>query len=163
MILWEVACEDPEIPMDPELFVASQPLDALFADPWNCLALEAAGQRYRRRVRGIIRQLRLELKREIRRAEELLSHGKGLAAVLRARDKRLSPLGLYITAQRAGRPDLAEQVRPGALEQHKCCPLYRVASLGLIPTEMYPADDEAISRSEVPGPCLLHREMASLN
>ena len=43
MILLQVSMEDPEIPVDPELFVASQPIHGPFADPWNTLALEAAG------------------------------------------------------------------------------------------------------------------------
>ena len=162
-ILWQVSCEDPEIPLDPELFVASQPINAPYADPWTCLALAEAGQRYRLRVRRIIRQLRLELKREIRRAEELVSEGRALAAVLRARDSRLSPLGLYITAQRAGRPDLAERLRSGAVEQHKCCPLYRSASLSLLPAELYPADDAEAGSPELLKPHCLHRKIASRN
>ena len=164
MILWQVACEDPEIPIDPELFVASQPIKASYSDPWSCLALAEAGQRYRQRVRRIIRQLRQELKREIQRAEGLLNEGRSLAALLRARDARLSPLGLYITAQRSGRPDLAEKLRSGAVEQHKCCPLYRSASLTLMPAELYPADDAGASSSpEVPELYFLHRKIASLN
>jgi len=164
MILWQVACEDPEVPIDPELFVASQPINAPYADPWTCLALAEAGQRYRHRVRRIIRRLRQELKREIQRAEGLLSEGRALAAVLRTRDARLSPLGLYITAQRAGRPDLAEKLRSGAVEQHKCCPLYRSASLTLLPVELYPADDAGVSSSpEVPELSFLHRKIASHN
>ena len=36
-ILWQVHCENPEIPLDPELFVASQPIAASFGDPWASL------------------------------------------------------------------------------------------------------------------------------
>ena len=163
MILLQVSIEDPEIPVDPELFVASQPIHKPFADPWNTLAMNSAGQRYRLRVRRIIRQLRLELKREVRRAEGLVSRGRPLAAVVHARDSRLSPLGLYITAQRAGRPDLAERLRFGAVEQHNCCPLYRAASLPLLPAELYPAGGAVEASTELPEPYIFDRGIASLN
>jgi hypothetical protein len=163
MVLWQVTCENPEIPIDPELFVASQPLEGSFADPWSCLAREEAGRRYKLRVRRIIRQLRLELWREIRRAEALVSHGKKLSLLLGGRDSRLSPLGLYITAHRAGRPDLAEKMRPGAIEQHRCCPLYRAASLSLLPAELYPFDDAGAPRVHSDGQLTAHRKIASLN
>ncbi len=161
-ILWEMHAEDPAIPLDPELFVASQPLTAAFADPWSSLAQPEAGQRYRQNVRRIIRRLRNELKREIRLTEELLRQGRALIMIIGSRDARVSPLGLYIVAHRTARPDLAGRLRRGAIEQHQCCPLYRAACLAFLPAELYPM--EHASRSvEVKGNPVLSREIASCN
>jgi hypothetical protein len=140
-ILWDAQDRNGEIPLDPELYVASQPVKGAFADPWACLAHPQAAERYVRRVRRIIRQLRSELKKEVDRAEEMMEHGHGLNRVLRGGDSRFSPLGLYITAHRAGRPDLAERLRHDVIEQHKCCPLYRSACRSLLPAKAYPIDD----------------------
>jgi hypothetical protein len=137
-ILWQAHQEDPDIPLDPELYAAAQPLSAPFADPWLSLAHPEAGLRYRRRVHRIIRQLRAELRREIGRAEGMVQGGRGLATVVRCRDRRLSPLGLFITAHRAGRPDLAAQLRAGVIAQHQSCPLYRLASRSFLPAGLYP-------------------------
>jgi hypothetical protein len=141
LVLWEANCRDRELPLDPELFVASQPVNRSFADPWASLAHPLAGERYARRVRRIIRQLRSELKQEVVRAEELMQHGHGLGRFLKTRSARFSPLGLYITAFRAGRPDLADQLRQGVIQQHNCCPLYRSACRSLLPAKHYPIDD----------------------
>ncbi len=138
MILWDAYLEDPSIPTDPELFVASQPLSGPYVDPWTILAQAEAGRRYRKNVTRIIRRLRRELKQEIRRTEALTSQGRSLSALIRLHDARFSPLGLYITAHRAERPDLAELLRFGAIAQHKSCPLYRAASLALLPAKFYP-------------------------
>lgn len=69
MILWDAYLEDPSIPTDPELFVASQPLSGPYVDPWTILAQAEAGRRYRKNVTRIIRRLRRQLKQEIRRTE----------------------------------------------------------------------------------------------
>ncbi len=103
-ILWEAHSEDPTIPLDPELFVASQPLTGTFADPWSSLAQTEAGHRYKQNVRRIIRRLRTELKREIRLTEDLLRQGRTLSMIIGSRNARLSPLGLYIAAQSCGPP-----------------------------------------------------------
>ena len=66
-----------------------------------------AGCRYKRRVRKIVRLLRAEVKREIRRVEREVHDGESLSSVLLSHNPRLSPLGLYISALRFGRPDLA--------------------------------------------------------
>ncbi len=139
-ILWEAHTKDPVIPLDPELFVASQPLAAPFADPWSSLAQPEAGQRYKNNVRRIIRRLRNELKREVLRVEGLLRQGRALRRIIGAHNARLSPLGLYIAAHRAARPDLASRLERSAIEQHSCCPLYRSACLALLPAELYPID-----------------------
>src|SRR4051812_25411357 len=87
--LWQGHREDRRIPLDPELFIASQPLAESFVDPWLVLAHRDAGRRYKKRVRSIIRQLKDELRREIRRAETQVLAGKQLATVLRAQDQHL--------------------------------------------------------------------------
>jgi hypothetical protein len=161
-ILWQVHSKNPEIPLDPELFVASQPIAAPFGDPWASLARAEAGQRYRQTVRRIIRRLRSELSREVRRAEAELRQGRRLGVLIRRHDLRISPLGLYITAQRAGRADLAQRLRFAAIQQHNCCPLYRPASLALIPAALYPS----VAQPRVPSVNEGHgspRKIASLN
>ncbi|MFO0890721.1 MAG: hypothetical protein U0790_16450 [Isosphaeraceae bacterium] len=142
-VLWETSVQNGEIPLDPELYVACQPMKRRDSDPWTCLANSAAGERYRRRVRRIIHRLRAELKREVVRAEELLQHGHGIGKVLTGRNPRFSALGLYITAHRAGRLDLAMGLRDRVIEQHLSCPLYRAACRPLLPSEDYPMDDRS--------------------
>jgi hypothetical protein len=161
-VLWQTHERNSQLPLDPELFVASQPVADLFADPWKTLAGVDAGLRYETNIRRIVRRLRGELKREIRRAEVILREGRGLSRLLRVRDPRLSPLGLFITAHRAGRPDLAGPLRRGVLAQHRSCPLYRPATVGLLPVELYPVRDRALSPGCADG-CALPREMALLN
>ncbi len=162
LVLWDVHTRNPEFPLDPELFVASQPIASPFSDPWKTLADAQAGVRYRCNIRRIVRNLRGELKREIRRAEALLREGRRLSCVLRMSGARLSPLGLFITAHRAGRPDLAERLRPRAVRQHRCCPLYRAATIGLLPAEVYPVGDRVILACAHENP-ELPRKIASLN
>jgi hypothetical protein len=160
--LWQVHREDRRIPLDPELFIASQPLTDSFIDPWLVLAHRDAGRRYKKQVRTIIRRLRAELRREIGRAETQVLEGEPLTVVLRAPDHHLSPLGRYITAHRAGRPDLAERFRSGAIEQHHCCPLYSAACSDLLAAELYPVDG-AVVESEVKEGFKAPRRIALLN
>jgi hypothetical protein len=129
---------DPRIPLDPELYVASQMAASPLADPWVDLAQARSALRYRRSVKDIIRKLRGELHAEIRRVEDRVSHGEAIECVLLSRCRVLSPLGRYIAAQRAGRPDLAERFRLRAQDQHRACPLYRHACKRLIAREAYP-------------------------
>ena len=83
--------EDPAIPVDPELFVASQPAAAPLDDPWQVLTQPASARRYLRRVRRIVRTLREELRREVRRGEGRLRHGACVESVLEAGTDRISP------------------------------------------------------------------------
>jgi hypothetical protein len=129
---------DGDCPPDPELFVAAQPLDPCFADPWRDLAHEAAAEHYGQRVRAIIRSLRAELRDEIRLAERRVANGRPLTQVLTGASHRLSPLGRYIIARRAGRPALADRFRDAAVLQHESCPLYQQASSPLLPADSYP-------------------------
>lgn len=138
--LWQSHVDDLELPLDSELFVASQPIEGSLGDPWAELTQVEAGRRYRIQVRRIVRRLRKELRREVRRAEELMSHGGRLIVSSLSQDKHLSPLGCYIAAHRVGRLDVAEHFAGAAAEQHRACPLYQVASLALLPPDRYPGD-----------------------
>ena len=127
----------PTLPLDPELFVASQPVGE-HADPWEDLADGRALARYRLRVRRLVSGLRRELREERAWARARLKRGDALEAVLGARSERLSPLGRYLIAAEAGRPDLADRFREGARAQHRTCPLYRLACRDLLPAADYP-------------------------
>jgi hypothetical protein len=139
--LWQVHVEDPELPLDSELFVAAQPIDGALGDPWLELTQAQAGRRYRLQVRRIVHRLRLELGREVRRAEARLQEGRPLTLMALSSDRRLSPLGCYIAAHRMGRADLARGFAVPAAEQHRACPLYKLASLSMLPADRYPVDD----------------------
>jgi hypothetical protein len=130
--------DDPSLPLDPELFVAAQPTDSPFADPWGELTRAESVRAYRKRVRQIVRGLHDELAGEILHAERQIESGQSVGKVLLSRSRRLSPLGRYIVAHRAGRAALAKRFLHGAAEQHRACPLYRQASSGLLPAGCYP-------------------------
>lgn len=144
--VWEAAAlvliqcheDNPDVPIDPELFVASQTL----SDPWIDLASPLAGRRYLRQVTTIVRRLRSELDREIRRAEIMIQRGRSIDEVVKGRNTKLSALGRYIIASRGLRPDLADAWNREALEQHESCPLYRSACCEFLPVEAYPVADD---------------------
>ena len=147
--LWESHNADPvRVPLDPELFVASQPISAPFSDPWTELGHPESARRYRSEVRRIVRQLRGELKRELVAAERSIREGREIAGVLGRKNRRLSSLGSYILAQRAGRSDLADRFAAAAAAQHRSCPLYRTASLAFIPAEYYPDENLVLERED---------------
>jgi hypothetical protein len=137
--LWEAHSADQErVPLDAELFVASQPISVPLADPWTELTHHESAKRYRLAVKRILRRLRAELTQEVRRGERSIAQGEQLERVLGRRSHRLSALGSYILASRAGRDDLAEQFAAAAAAQHQSCPLYLYASMSLLPSELYP-------------------------
>ena len=70
---------------------------------------------------------------------------RGSTAWSLERTRRVSALGRYVAAVRAGRPDLAAAVRDEAQQQHRSCPLYRLACDGLIPETAYPAPDRGLT------------------
>ncbi len=141
LYLWQAHAEAPEsVPLDAELYVASQKISSRFANPWFDLARPEAAERYRSRVRQIVRHLRAELKKEIGRAERAIKQGDAIHKILKPGNRRLSPLGCYITALRADRADLAERFTSTAALQHQSCPLYRLASSALIAVEFYRLD-----------------------
>jgi hypothetical protein len=138
--LSEVAEDEPTIPIDPELFVAVQPPSVGRQDPWVELTPQGSSKRYIRAVHKIVEQLRTELRREVRRAEDRLLRGMTLDQLLATDKARLSPLTRYILAHRAGRHDLSLRLRIEAEGQHRSCPLYRLASRSLLPGNAYPHD-----------------------
>ena len=136
--LWAAHAADPaRVPLDAELFVASQPIAVPFADPWSELAQPESTRRYRSTLRRIVRRLRGELKREIARAERLITQGRDIREVL-ATGRRISPLGCFIIAIRAGRGELANSFGAAAAAQHRACPLCREASDALLAGDHYP-------------------------
>jgi hypothetical protein len=142
--------EDPRVPLDPELFVAVQPMGAPIADPWGDLTQEAATRHYCRCVHRIIGRLLNELRAEVRMIRRRIQRGEAIEAALRRQSRDLTPLGRFIAAHRVGRPDLAEPFRAAATDQHRSCPLYRPASLRLIPAEAYPAGHARTVESVLP-------------
>ena len=134
-ILTEAHRREPWLPLDPELFVASQ---APASDPWHELTRAASGRQYTSRVRRIVRGLRRELREEIRRVEAAISKGVSLEVILLGPSRQLSALGRFLAATGHDRPDLAARFEAEALRQHAACPLYREAARGLIPGDGYP-------------------------
>lgn len=162
-VLIEIHQKDGSNPVDPELFVAVQPLTSHWADPWAELAGRDAARNYRRQVRRMILSLRREIRREVRRAELKVRRGAQVEAVLLPSNYSLTALGCFIVAQRAGRLDLACQFRQLAVEQHSACPLYRQACLGLLPRDVYPDDAEKLREPFSFIPLSLRGVQASLN
>lgn len=131
---------DSRLPLDPELFVAAQPASATIADPWGELTTEAAIRRYRLRILKIVRRLREEMRAEIQWAERRICRGRSIESVLHSRSRVLTPLGRFIVAHRASRPDLAEPFQEAAQAQHLCCPLYKTACRCFLPQGIYPGE-----------------------
>ena len=64
--LWAAHAAAPgSVPLDAELFVASQPVGVPFPDPWSELTGPESARRYQLTVRRIVRRLRGELKHEV--------------------------------------------------------------------------------------------------
>ncbi len=143
--------ECPEYPLDPELFVTSQPTGMLIPDPWDQLANEQAVQRYRNHIDRIVEQLRYELQSEIQQAEQQIETGRSIITVLHPRrDRRYSPLCCYIVARRAQREDLTSRYLQRALDQHQSCPLYRLAATSWIAAHDYPDRTDQTPQQQVP-------------
>ena len=141
--LLEASSERPSIPIDPELYVAVQAGGGLTPDPWAELTQRRSSRRYLTALRRIIGQLRKELSVEVRLAESRFLRGTSLDQVLAEEEGRISPLTRYILAYRAGREDLSSRHRAAAEDQHRSCPLYRLASRSLLPGHAYPEAEPA--------------------
>ena len=139
--LLEASHRRPEVPVDPELFVMSQPKNEITPDPWVELTQEGSLRFYLRSLRRIVRLLRREIKSEVRRAESRLRLGSTIDSILADSGPKLSPLSRYILARRAGRVDLSLKSLDAALSQHRSCPLYRIAARSLLPGQAYPSAD----------------------
>ncbi len=144
LCLWQAHVDDPNLPLDCELFVESQGIAETFGDPWEELAQPGAAGRYRARVYRIIRRLRAELKREVRLAGRALEQDSPSSTAVLSVNNRLSALGCYIAAHRAGMPELAARFAADATEQHRSCPLYQIASIPLLSNDLYPFEDSSM-------------------
>lgn len=131
----------PELPVDPVLFVACLPEPLAGREPWHGLIQRRSLVLYRNRLRSITRRLQRELTREVALAEAEIERGQPIEMLLTWPSRRVSPLGRYIVAQRADRPDLARAFRQDAYRQHMACPLYRPASRSLLGSLAYPIAD----------------------
>ena len=151
-VLLELHEGDPSIPVDPELYVAAQSNDEPFPDPWRELTGGEPAARYRGRVRTIVRALRSALSGEVTRAEQVIGSGQAVDRVLGASGSRLSPLGRFIVAHRAGRPALVRRFAGEAAEQYLACPLYREACRRLLPLDAYPIAEPEGAAKAYPNP-----------
>lgn len=145
--LVEIHREEPDLPLDPELFVAVQVRRRPTPDPWGELARPSAIRRYRSHVRRIVLQLRRELRAELQQAERRHRGGQTVEQVVRERRHDFSSLGRYLFACRHHRADLATALRASAAAQHEGCPLYAQACRTLISPHAYPVFDL------IPGHC----------
>ncbi len=150
--LVEIHRDEPDLPLDPELFVAVQVRRGPTPDPWGELARPSALRRYRSQVRRIVLQLRKELRAELQQAERRHRCGQTVEQVVRERRNDFSSLGRYLFACRHDRDDLATVLRTSAASQHEGCPLYAQACRTLIPPHAYPVFDLLPSRSFQPPP-----------
>ena len=123
--------------------MASQEIDEALGDPWSELAQPAAAKRFRARVHRILDRLRSELSREIRLAERMIREEGKAFFLARTEKNRISPLGYYIAARRAGMPEMADRFAAAAAEQHRSCPLYQYASIPFLSADLYPAADSS--------------------
>ena len=139
--LLEASEEECGVPIDPELFVAVQIRGGTTPNPWVELTQERSLELYLRALRRIVVQLRKELRSEVRRAERRIHLGLTLEEVLTTEGDGISPLTRYILAHRAGRHDLSIRHRAAAENQHRSCPLYRLASRTFLPSQAYPSAD----------------------
>ena len=145
-----MATANPLIPVDPEFLVAAQPTVTQAHDPWGELAGERAVRRYLRAVRRVVGQLREELRQEVRIAERRLLRGVTLDQLLETKNAKISPLTRFILAHRAGRDDLSSQFRAAAENQHRSCPLYRLAARTWISVPVYPTPEDRELVSSLP-------------
>lgn len=127
---------EPMIPIDPELYVASQFENGERAIPEE---VEDAVSRYKSSVLRTICKLRQELSEELKWLTSASRRGHSVERLIRTHSRRITPLSLYIHAQRMNREDLADRLIGQVLEQHEHCPLYRAASSQWLEDNRYPA------------------------
>ena len=152
--LLQLSIDRPNIPIDPELFVAVVAESGSTPDPWSELTQRRSRNRYLKALRRIVGQLRRELTEELRVAARLISQGQSLDEVLDAPSLPISPLARFILAWRAGRLDLSARHRAAVENQHHSCPLYLLACRKFLPAKVYPLSKSGkkppiVGRSEV--------------
>jgi hypothetical protein len=147
MRLLDASMGGPNIPIDPELFVAVLAPGGTSPNPRVELTQRTSRIRYLKAVRLIIGRLRRELRTELRLAERRIASSKGLEETLDDERELISPLTRYILAFRAGRFDLVLKHRESAQAQHRSCPLYRQASSRFLPDHAYPC---SVSEADSP-------------
>ena len=138
LTLLQLSIDRPNIPIDPELYVAVMIESGSAPDPWAELTQRRSRNRYLKALRRIVGQLRRELHGEFRVAARLISEGQALIEVLEASNLPISPLTRFILAWRAGRPDLSSRLRAAVENQHQSCPLYLLACRKFLPAQAYP-------------------------
>jgi hypothetical protein len=124
------------IPIDPELFVASQYERGALTIPDD---VEDAVARYKTSVMRTICKLKQELSEELKWLTSASRRGLSVERLIRTHSRKITPLSLYIHAQRMNRDDLADGLISQVLEQHEHCPLYRAASAQWLEEGRYPA------------------------
>jgi hypothetical protein len=139
--LLEASVASPNVPIDPELFVAVLATGGNSSDPWTELTPKSSQSRYIKAVRKIIGRLRRELAAELRLAECRIAGGMSLDDLVDDGSDRISSLTRYILAFRTGRFDLVLKHRSAAQRQHRSCPLYRPASRPFLASSTYPCSD----------------------
>ncbi len=127
---------EPLIPIDPELFIASQFDNGESSVPED---VEGAVARYKSSVMRTICKLRQELSEELKWLTSASRRGMSVERLIRTHSRKITPLSLYIHAQRMNRDDLADGLISQVLEQHEHCPLYRAASIQWLEDGRYPA------------------------
>lgn len=128
--------QDSVYPIDPELFVAAQFDDGEIEISEN---VDFAIARYKSAVKRTISKLRQELTEELKWLNSATRRGLSVERLIQSHSRRITPLSLYIHAQRLNRGDLADELISQVLQQHEHCPLYRAASSQWLEEDRYPA------------------------
>ena len=137
-----ITAVSPNLPIDPELYVAVQNYKPFRRDPWRELTQEESARRYRSSVRKIVKQLKAELAGELDWSNQLLNTGRSIDDVITVAKSRVSAITKLALCVRHNREDLAAIVRPDAEAQQLACPLYLFACRNLMPdvTQEVPRD-----------------------
>lgn len=125
--LLDVGVNQPKLPIDPELFVAVQDYKTFRRDPWRELTQAGSSHVYRQSILQIVKQLKVELRKELRWARRYLEKEGSLDQMLACPRPKVSPLVKLLLCHQQNRPELAVLVRTAAEAQQKACPLYDLA------------------------------------
>lgn len=132
--------QDSIYPLDPELFIAAQSDKKTKTNEVEFpQEVDEAIDRYKLSILRTIRKLRQELTEELNWLSSASRRGLPVERLIRTASRRITPLSLYIHAQRMNREDLANELISQVLNQHEHCPLYRAASSQWLEGCRYPA------------------------